>query len=130
MGKNAVWSFAFATLAGVCTLLPSTVTSAPEPPQQHRDTQTHVSDQELEAFAKAYVEHDTIRQTYEPLHKNAPDAEERKRIEQEANAKAEEALAKQGLTPETYKQIFSTVNANDELRKKALKLIDEERKRP
>ena len=127
MGKHTLWSLAFATLIGVWALLPST--SAQEPPRQQRDIQPHVSDQQLQAFAKVYVEHDSIRQTYEPLHKSASDSEARTRIEQEANAKAEEALAKQGLTLETYRQIFSTVNANDELRKRALKLIDEERRR-
>lgn len=129
MGKNTLWSLAFAMLTGLCTLLPSTVISVQELPQHHRDTQTRVSDQELEAFAKAYVEYETIRRAYEPSLKNAPDSEEGKRIEQEASAKLEEALAKQGLTPETYKQILNAVNADDELRKRALKLIDEERSR-
>ncbi len=40
-----------------------------------------------------------------------------------------EAVEKQGLSADSYNGIFSAVNANEELRKKALKLIDEERKK-
>ncbi len=39
-----------------------------------------------------------------------------------------EAVEMQGLSVESYNRIFAAVNANEELRKKALKLIDEVRK--
>jgi hypothetical protein len=128
MRKNTLWSLAFA-LTGLCTLLLSTVISAQELPQDQPDAQTPVSDQELETFAKAYVQYDKIRQEYEPRLKNTEDPEERKQVQQEANSIVEAALTKQGLTAEAFKRILEIVNANDELRQKALRLIEEERKK-
>jgi hypothetical protein len=90
--------------------------------------QADISDSEIKAFAKAYVEYHQIRQRYEKSLKNAGDAD-KKKIEDEANAKIKTALAKQNLSPEHYNQIFKRVNEDKPLREKALKLIEEERKR-
>lgn len=104
---------------------------AQQPPQRQGPSQrANVSDKELKAFAKAYVEYQRIRQTYEPSLKNAKDAAEGERIQREANTKIKTALKKQGLDVDSYNRIFNAVNANEELRKKALNLIDQERKRP
>ncbi len=99
------------------------------PPQQGSGQQVNVSDKELRAFAKAYVEFHKIRQRYEPSLSNAKDPAEKERIQQEGNSKVKEAVEKQGLSVESYNRIFAAVNANEELRKEALKLIDEERKK-
>jgi Domain of unknown function (DUF4168) len=53
----------------------------------------------------------------------------REKIEHEVKVKAKEAVEKQGLSVASYNRIFTVVNGNDELRKKALKLIDEEREK-
>jgi hypothetical protein len=128
MQRNTRWNLAF-SLTGLFALLLSTVVSAQEPPQDQPGAQTPISDQELEAFAKVYVQYDKIRQEYEPRLKNTEDPEKRKQIQQEANSMVEGELTKQGLTAEAFKRILEIVNANDELRQKALRLIEEERKK-
>jgi hypothetical protein len=75
------------------------------------------------------VEYQKVRQHYESSLSNAKDAAEKERIQQEGTQRAREAVEKQGLSVESYKRIFSTVNGNKELRKKALNLINEERKK-
>jgi hypothetical protein len=118
-------------IAGVLILDFSHLSLAQAPPQQQEQRQqTSVSEVELKTFAKAYVQYHKIRQEYEPRLKNTQDPEKSKQIQQEANSKVEAALAKQGLTPEAYSRILKVVNADDELRKKALRLIEEERKKP
>ncbi len=77
---------------------------AQEPPKQESKMDTT----QLRAFAKVYVEFERIRDTYQ---------------------KIDEALAKEGLTRQTYSQILNTLNTDSELRAKAMQLIDEERKK-
>jgi Domain of unknown function (DUF4168) len=100
-----------------------------QPSQQGADQQVKVSDKELRAFAKAYVEYHKIRQRYEPPLSNVKDPAVKEKLQREGNSKVKEAVEKQGLTVDKYNKIFATVNANEELRKKALKLINEERKK-
>ena len=90
---------------------------------------TEVGDKELRSFAKSYIEFHKIRMEYEPALNKAYDQQEKNKLEQEAVAKFGKAVEKQGLTLESYFRIFQTVNANDAIRQKALKLIEEERKR-
>jgi uncharacterized protein DUF4168 len=99
--------------------------SKPQSVQQ----QTRVSDSELRAFAKAYVEYHKIRQKYEPQLKATKDAQQSKKIQDEANAKIKDVLAKQQLTAQQYNRVFNLVNNDEALRKKAMKLINEERKK-
>jgi hypothetical protein len=87
-----------------------------------------INDNQLRTFAKVYVAYQRIRQQYEPALKNAQE-QERKRIEDEANAKVKTALVKQNLTAEEYNRIFAQVNGSTELRERALKLIEQERKK-
>jgi hypothetical protein len=110
-------------------LEPAAHSQQPQNPASKQGTNQQVSDQELTAFAKAYVEYQKVRQHYESSLNNAKDSAERERIQQEGTQKAKEAVEKQGLSVESYKRIFSTVNGNEELRKKALNLIKEERKK-
>ena len=87
-----------------------------------------ITDNQLRTFAKVYVAYQRIRQQYEPSIKSAQ-APERKRMQDEANAKVKMALTRQNLTADEYNRIFAQVNGNAELRKKALKLIEEERQK-
>lgn len=98
--------------------------------QQGSGQPAKVSDKELKAFAKAYVEFHKVRQRYEPPLSKAKEGPEREKIRNEGNLKAKEAVEKQGFTVESYNRIFTAINGDEELRKKALKLIDEERKKP
>jgi predicted ATPase with chaperone activity len=90
---------------------------------------SNVSDKELRAFAKAYVEYQRIRQSYEPKMNNTRDEKEKLKIQREGDDKVKQALEKQGLTPQGYNRLFAAVNGNPQLRQKALTLIDEERKK-
>jgi hypothetical protein len=128
MRRNIRWNLVFA-VTGLCVLLLSISISAQESPQDQPGAPAPVSDQELKTFAKAYVQYDKIRQEYEPRLKNTEDPEEIKQIQQEANSRVEEELTKQGLTADAFKRILHIVNANDELRQKALRLIEEEKKK-
>ncbi len=90
---------------------------------------TVVSDKDLNAFVKAYVEYKKIQQAYGPLLEKVQDPQEKQKMAQEANSKVKKAIEKNGLSADKYNRIFTAVNNNPELRKKALKLIDQERKR-
>ena len=98
---------------------------AQESPKQ----QMNVSETQLRAFAKVYVEIDKIRQSYEPRLKEAKNPEEGKQIQNEATSKMQGALTKEGLTEESYSQIFELARAEEGLRKKLVDLINEERQK-
>ncbi len=97
--------------------------------QEQPNDETKVSDDQLRAFAKVYVQIDKIRQEYEPRLKAAKDPEEGQQIQTEAVAKMNQAAAKEGITAETYRQIFDLTNADEGVRNRVLSLIDEEKKK-
>ena len=96
--------------------------TAPVPPAQ-----VNVSDRELKAFVKAYVEYQKIRQNYEGRIASTKDEREKQRLQREGDDKVKQVLQKQGLTPQSYNRLFAAVNNNQQLRQKALTLISEER---
>ena len=98
---------------------------AQESPKQ----QLNVSETQLRAFAKVYVEVEKIRQAYEPRLKEAKNAQEGKQIETEAVLKMQGALTELGLTPESYTQIFEIARADEGLRKRLVEIINEERQK-
>lgn len=98
---------------------------AQESPKQ----QMNVSEPELRAFAKVYVEVEKIRQAYEPRLKEAKNSEEGKQIQNEAASKMQGALTKEGLTEETYTHIIEIARADEALRKKLVELIYEEKQK-
>lgn len=95
--------------------------------QESPKQQLSVSDNQLRAFAKVYVEVEKIRQAYEPRLKEAKNPEESKQIQTEAVSKMQGALTKQGLTEESYTQIFEIARADEGLRKKLIEFINEEK---
>jgi hypothetical protein len=97
------------------------------PAQELPKQQLNVSEPQLRAFAKVYVAVEKIRQAYEPRLKEAKTAEEGKQIEHEAVSKMQGALTKEGLTGESYSQIFEIARADEGLRKKLIEFINEER---
>jgi Domain of unknown function (DUF4168) len=99
--------------------------SAQESPTQ----QSKIDPTQLQSFARVYVEFEKIRDTYEPRLNKAQGDQETEVIQKEAKVKIDEALAKEGLSRETYSQIINTLNTDSELRAKAMQLIDEERKK-
>ena len=112
-------------LAGFLILPLAKQGRAQESPKQ----QLNVGETQLRAFAKVYVEVEKIRQTYEPRLKEAKNPEEGKQIQTEAVSKMQGALTNQGLTEESYTQIFEVARADEGLRKKLIELINEERQK-
>jgi len=51
------------------------------------------------------------------------------KTQREGDSKVKQTLEEQNLTPDSYNRLFTAVNGNEQLRRKALKLIDEERNR-
>lgn len=128
MGDSALRDAMLAAMIGLLSSCLTGVADAQSPKRQAPSQQANISDKELRAFAKAYVAFHKIRQAYEPSLRNAKGTAESEKIQQEANAQVTTALKKQGLDVASYNRIFTAVNANEELRKKALRLISEERK--
>ena len=97
--------------------------------QEIPNQQSKINPTQHKSCARVYVEFEKIRDTYEPRLSKAQGDQEAQVIQKEAGAKVDEALAKEGLSRETYSQIINTLNADNELRAKAMQLIDEERKK-
>ena len=97
--------------------------------QELPNQQSKIDPTQLKSFARVYVEFEKIRDTYEPRLNTAQGDQEAQVIQKEAGAKIDEALAREGLSRETYGQIINTLNSDSELRAKAMQLIDEERKK-
>ena len=121
-------------LIGVLAVCSVIALAAPLSAQQTRErTQaadaSTVSEKNLKAFANAYVEYHKIRQTYEARLAKVQDPKEREKIQREGDSKVKQTLEQQKLTPESYNRLFIAVNGNEQLRRKALKWIDEERNR-
>lgn len=112
-------------LAGFLILLSSNQVPAQEVPKQ----QFNVSEPQLRAFAKVYVEVEKIREQLEPRLKETKDPEQSKEIQKDAVAKVQKALTKEGLTEETYGQIFEIARADEGLRKRLIEIINEERQK-
>lgn len=130
MKKLALLNILFGMVIGLWIPGFVPITGAQESPGQQPPTeQTNISDQQLKAFAKAYVELRKILQEYEAPLSSAQDSQEQQKLQQEAKSKIEETLEKEGLNVQAYERIFTVVNSNGELREKALRLINEERKR-
>lgn len=102
--------------------------AADAPKQAGNSGQPAVSDRELTSFVKAYVDYQRIRSQYAPALAKETDPTRKKQIEQEANGKVKRSLDTNGLSPERYNRIFATVNGNENLRKRVLKQVEEERR--
>jgi hypothetical protein len=102
-------------------------THAQENPNRQAPT---VDEGKLRSFAKVYVQVEKIRQTYGAQLKETQEPQKNIEIQKEAKSKIDNALAQEGMTVESYSQVVQTVNGNDELRKKAMEFIDQERTKP
>lgn len=97
--------------------------STKQSPQQRKE----VSDKELQAFAKAYVEVQKIKESYQASLKNVQEPEQRQKLEQKTNSEMTKVMEKQGFTPETYAQMLAAINSDNTLTGKALDLVQRER---
>ena len=122
-------TFAFLAIGWALLGLDARGVAQQPPGGQPGSAQTKVSDNELRAFVKVYVETQKIRQEYEPPLQKTRDPDKSRSIENEANAELKKSLAKENLTVAQYNRIFNEVNNDEQLRKKILKLVEEERQR-
>jgi hypothetical protein len=124
--KKTFFSFAI-----ICFLLGSGGLGSTQQtaPSTANADQENISDGELRAFVKAYVENQKIRQKYEPPLENSTDPQKNREIQDRANLDLKKSLAKQNLTVDQYNRIYNRINSDERLREKALKLVEEERKK-
>jgi uncharacterized protein YggE len=123
MQMTSLKTIAMVFVAGFLILPFAEQGRAQESPKQ----ELSVSDNQLRAFAKGYVEVEKIRRAYEPRLKEAKNPEESKQIQIEAVSKMRGALRKEGLNEDSYMQIFDIARADEGLRKKLIGFINEER---
>ena len=91
-------------------------------------TSAQPSDTELRTFARVYAQYqDTVRQ-YDPQLTNAKDEASRKKLQDEGNAKLKKLLEREHMSAEEYNRIFKQVNSDENLRKRVLAMVNEERK--
>lgn len=109
-------------------LVASLVVLSPALAQQPSDKGAETEEIQLRSFAKAYVQVQKIREFYEPQLGTTQDPQKANEIEREAKSKIGDAIAKEGLTLDSYGQIVQTANADDALRKRIIELINEEKK--
>jgi hypothetical protein len=88
-----------------------------------------VSDSEFVAFAKAYVEVQKIQESHQVALKNARDLAQVQQLQEKTNAEMAKAMENQGFTPETYAQMLRVINSDETLNKKALEVVQKERRR-
>jgi hypothetical protein len=119
----------FAVIIGGLVAPPAIVVRAQDKARdQQPSQQPEISDKELKAFAKAYVEFHKIRSAYENSLDDVGNRQEETKAQHEALIKIDKALEKQGLKPDALYRIFKAVNADEKLYAKAMKLIEEERR--
>ena len=118
-----------AMIIGGLVASPAIVVGAQDKSRDQQPSQeSEISDRDLKAFAKAYVEFHKIRSAYENSLDDVRDRQEETKAQHEALIKIDKALEKQGLKPDALYRIFKAVNADKKLHAKAMKLIEEERR--
>jgi hypothetical protein len=111
-------------VAGVLTISLSCPGLAQDPRDEHA-----LSDAEVEAFAKGYVELGKILYFYESRLDQAWTVEEGRAIYTEALSAMLRALNDQGLNESRYIEIFEIARTDDTLLEKIVQLINEEEKK-
>jgi hypothetical protein len=92
---------------------------------------TALDDREFATFVRINVELQDLSDEYQAAFEGArEDSGKRAALQQEIQEKSRDVLAKHDLTPDAYRQIYKTVNADPELRAKVLQAIQQERQQP
>lgn len=129
MKTVAATCFVFAVTTGWFGSTVAEVVGAKEKARdQQPNRQAKITDEELKAFAKTYVEFQRIRLAYESSLEYVRDRQEQSKAQHEALIKIEKAFQKQGLTQDAFARIFQTVKADERLWAETMKLIEEERR--
>jgi hypothetical protein len=138
MRQFILWNIVLAIVVGFLGPWSSrgtAVQNRPEGPSQELtmeqrpgETTDFVSER-LQAFARTYVAIRRLIEEYDPPLGAGRKTEQAQRLEREALAKVEQTLDVHGFTPDSFQRTFALVNADDELRNKALELIAAEREK-
>ena len=97
------------------------------PSMHHAQPRKEISDKDLQAFAKAYVEVQNIEESHQAALQNTRDPAQVQQLEQQTDAAMAKAMEKQGFTPQTYAQMLTVINRDTTLNKKVLDLVQKER---
>lgn len=117
--------FSAIPLGAVVALL--AVLSASARAQATADPPATVTEAQLKSFARAYVQIEKIRDAYAPQLQQSQDPQKGMEIQNEAKQKIDEALAKEGMTAESYNQTARLVSTDNALRSKVIEFIAQER---
>jgi hypothetical protein len=129
MKTFAATCFVFAVTAGWFGSAFAEVVGGQEKARDRQSSQqAKISDEELKAFAKTYVEFQKIRLAYDNSLDQVRDRQEQSKAQHEALIKIEKAFQRQGLEQDTFARIFEIVKADDALWAKTMKLIEQERR--
>jgi Domain of unknown function (DUF4168) len=128
MKQFVLWNIVLTIVVGFLGPWSAPGTAVQEPPVEVGTTERpDNTDERLRAFVQTYVEvRKVIAQYRRPL-REVRDAETAEKLQQEAASRVEQTLALHGFTPESFQRTFALVSADDELRARALKLMDSER---
>lgn len=99
-----------------------------QPYQQQPQPQTDLSDKELHAFVRAWVELTEIREGLERSLRGVQEAGKARSLQGEARREMHKAVEEQGMTTEEYNTIAGELNRDPDLRVKALGLFREYQK--
>lgn len=109
---------------------PKTEVDGPIVSEGEYDPDREFSDEEVATFAATYLDVTSVQQDYQRRIQEAEDEQERRRLSDESNQKAEELMAEHGITPDEYNAIVLRLPDDDELRgrvQQAVRQIEEER---
>ncbi len=95
----------------------------------HTQPGAGISDRQLEAFAAAYVEIQQIQAEHQGEVHGVQDHNTLVTLQEKARTKMRAAVENEGLTVQEYNSIQAVIGTNEELRQKAVDLIEAEQKR-
>ena len=93
--------------------------------QQQQDIRTDFSDEEIENAANAYMDIIEIREEYHGKLTEVEDPEAAQEIQMEANERITQAVEENGISVETYNDIITAAQTDEELMNDLLTRIDE-----
>ena len=94
---------------------PQTEVDGPIVSEADDDPDREYTDEEVDSFARAYLEVTSIQQEYQQRLEGT-EGEQRRQLEAESTARSEEAMADHGLAPDQYNSIALRLPDDDELR--------------
>ncbi len=106
-----------------CLVLAAPVVGAQPKGQPALHSRADITDQHLQAFAKAFLKASRIFNVYDAKIRMAQNTDEVMALQREANAKMNEAVVEEGLTVQEYNKIYAAAQQDEQLRDKVNRLI-------